>query len=1146
MTLVALPDRVDPQTRASDPRDSVFVAANAGSGKTSTLVKRVARLLLAGSSPAAILCVTFTKAAAAEMQTRLFQTLGAWAVADDAALQARLAEFGEPEADLSRARALFARALETPGGLKIQTLHSFCEAVLRRFPLESGLSPGFTVLDDLVAAQIAAGCREATAEAALADPQGPLGAAYARMSVELGWDAFNGLFATFQGAAIDLRRYLDRADARGGHVRAVWRRCGFPDGPTSAEAVEQAVLARLRPSAVGRALEVLSRGTATDQKLAACLTEGRSFAALRKAFCRADGGPRAAPFSSRVIGEVRDWLLELQDACVETCERLCAVKIAEDSVAVLTLAITYLSLYEAAKEDRRALDYDDIIARTVELLTVRSDAAWVLYKLDGGVDHVLLDEAQDTAPAQWEILRALTAEFFVGAGQGAARRTVFAVGDEKQSIFSFQGAAPDRMALEAQRLAQAAVEGGARFQSIPLRTSYRSAPQILAFVDAMCAIPAVAAGLSPSQAEGLQARHVAFREDAGCVELWPLEPKLETQDPEPWAPVDAEPPQSPNRRLAARIAREIRAAVERGDAVGSAGGPRPCRWGDFLILVRRRNALFHEIIRALKREGAPVAGADRFVLSEHGVFEDLMALARIARFPGDDLTLAALLRGPFCDVSEESLFDLAWKRPGRLVSALHSRAGERAEWRAAADLVTDLEALAAETPDSFSELALSRLDGAGRSMRQRLMTRMGIEGEEALLAFLIQSRAAEERGVLDLESFVAAMATAKVEIKRDAEAAGERVRVMTVHGAKGLEAPIVILPDTTTRVTDQGGQLFADGDGGFLWAPRKQEDCVLTGEARERRSQEVEREAARLLYVAITRARDRLIIAGAQTTDAWFERSWRFFVEAAWPAQDAHPITLADGASAMRLGPDPLAANGAGAPAVETARSLPAWARSPAAREPGAIVWAGPSKLAPHLAGAAEAAISPLTREAGLGRYRRGDIIHRLLERLPDVPPADRAAVAARLLGQERDLTQEQRAEMTAAAFAVLNDSRFAEVFGPGSRAEVAVAAKPAGLPGGVAVSGRIDRLVVLPDRVLVADYKTNRPAPARIEDADPAYLLQMAAYVAVLKRIFPGRQIEAALVWTDGPRLMVVPPAAMADALRQAGGEPGVALLTS
>ncbi len=1130
---------IEPQVRASDPVASVFVEANAGAGKTSTLVKRVARLLLAGARPQAILCVTYTKAAAAEMQSRLFETLGKWAVMSDAALVDELAVLHEVGRDLSAARALFARALETPGGLKIQTLHGFCEQLLRRFPLEAGLSPGFTVLEDAAAARTSSRARDAVAAVALAVPDGAIGEAYAHFSVQLDWESFNQMLAGFESRRATIAAYLTACGTPHAMRRDIWARCGIST-VTSAEEIGQAAVTTIRWGAWRRAAAALAMtGKVSDTKTAVAMGKvgpDCRFADLVPIFLTAKGTPRASVGTKGVDATSLQWLTEEQGRVVETRQRVQAATIASDTGHALTLAAAYAHAYSQAKAQTGSLDFADLIGHARTLLTHKADAAWVLYKLDGGLEHVLLDEAQDTAPEQWEILKALTGEFFTGAGAVSAPRSVFAVGDEKQSIFSFQGASPERLAAESLAFGTRAREAGSRFDLVKLLHSWRSRPEILAFVDGVFLAPDLLSGLRPGEPGkviGFPISHLPRRCPGGCVDLWPMEEGEGRDETDPWAPVDAEPPCSANKALAQRIAMALRIMTERGEAVvdRDTDQPRSMGYGDVLILVRRRNALFDEIIRALKREGVPVGGADRLKLSDHGVFEDLVALGRFACFAEDDLNLAALLRSPFCDIDETGLFDLAHGRAKEpLWTVLGRRRAERIEWVAAHRLLTwTREAGRSLSPFDFFSRFLARLDDQNRSQRQRILTRLGAEAADALDAFVAQALAQERGGVMDLETFLAQMAATELEIKREAEAASSggkgEVRVMTVHGAKGLEAPIVILPDTTARVsTGRSGPLLDVPDGGFLWAPRKDEDCQASTEARDARQAQAEAESARLLYVALTRARDRLIVCGIKSQPKSFERSWYDWIARGFEGLETRPIALPGGGVALRFGADPNIGETV-TPSISSEFIVPHWVKQLATLDPVAPAQGRPSQLRDSDAGAAP---SPLQVSGGLGRYRRGEVIHRLLQLLPDLAPAARPAAAAALMLRERDLTDSQRQEMAAAALSVLNHAQFAGVFGPGSKPEVALAGIVAGMP----VSGRVDRLVVSADRVLVIDYKTNRPAPVTVDRADIGYIRQMAAYSAILALIYPERKIEAALVWTDGPRLMAVPEKLMAQSL--------------
>lgn len=1147
MSLRPNPPQGDPQQAAANPAISAAVSANAGSGKTKTLVDRVARLLLQGTRPETILCVTFTKAAASEMQRRLFQTLGTFAIARDEVLVEALSQLeGRPadtydEGQLSAARRLFALALETPGGLKIQTLHGFCEKLLRQFPLEAGVTPGFTVLDDAAEAEVIRRARDQLAEAA-ADPATALGEAYARLSVKLDYAAFEALFTQLAHHREAIGSYFDAAEGDlPGRIATSLGLTGWttPDLVLEDSLTEPA----LDVAAYGRAAAALAQGSEkTDRpnglKLQASLEAARAGRAdadgVFSLFFTKEGEPRRANFPTKSVATwVREWIEQEQARLTEVREQARAARMAAETLDVLLVGGFYAVAYGAAKASAGSLDFADLIVRTRALLSDRPSAAWVLFKLDGGVEHILIDEAQDTSPDQWSIMTALVAEFFAGEDGRERRlqRTVFIVGDEKQSIFSFQGAAPHLLLAQSQRVQDLAHGAGQSFESIQLNMSWRSTPEVLAFVDTVFRGSDRASQLAPqlgAAADGEAVRHVAQRaNDPGCVDLWPpvIETTAEPQDA--WDPVDAAHTTGAWRTLAERIAVECQAMVRRGDRVKDRTGERPVDYGDILVLVRRRGPLFEETLRELKRRGVPVAGADRLKLSEHLVFQDLTSLARYALYPWDDLTVAEVLRSPLCDLTETDLFDLAAGRRESLSAALMARSAERPAWARAAQMLALARELGQSVPPfEFFARLLCLADNRGRSLRQRFVTRLGAEAGEALDAFLGQALAAEQRNIFDLERFCAGLDALDVTLKREMDEPKGEVRVMTAHGAKGLEAPVVFMADTVFHDQPRPSLATLDDGVSLIWLPAGgTEDSRVARSVRDAVKLRERDELARLLYVGLTRARDRLILCGRLKARGTVDgaKGWLPWLAEAFDvrlAESAREVTDDQGFAFRRFGADPV--RGAAAPtATPAVAPSPGWIQHPAPAEPTAQAWASPTALAERNRGATP---SPLAATGGLGRFRRGDLIHRLFQLLPDLPAPDRAGAAARILAKERDLTPEQRLEMAAAALNVLEDPRFAEVFGPGSRPEAAIAGTAPELPAGLAISGRVDRMTVTPDRVLVVDFKTNRPAPDRVDNADPAYLTQMAVYVAVLRAIFPGRRVDAALVWTDGPKLMPVP----------------------
>jgi ATP-dependent helicase/nuclease subunit A len=1154
-----LPDPM--QRAAADPRQSVFVTANAGSGKTSTLVDRVARLLLADVRAAEILCVTYTKAAAAEMQSRLYKRLGDWAVMDDEKLRASLHELDgrDPDRlsgdDLKRARRLFAQALDTPGGLKIQTLHAFCEKLLRRFPLEAGITPGFQVLEDQAAIALSRLARDDLARHALAHPDGGIGQAYAHFAVALDFKAFEALLGKIEADRARLTDYIERW--RSGSAPGPWMLAGA-DPERSAEAIETDFIRFVDRAAWLSVAEQMATGGKDDRNCADRMHAADwTFEGLGTVFLT-KGKARSRIATSKAPSFAREWLGDLQARYCATLEEVRKARLAEDTTYALTLAEAHARFYEDRKESRGALDFGDMVARTVDLLTKRSSAAWVLYKLDGGIAHVLIDEAQDTAPEQWDIVEALTEGFFSGIGSrrlgaGAVERTVFVVGDEKQSIYSFQGARPEKLLEQSRAFRERVLGAGFGFADVPLRTSFRSTPEVLSFVDSV--FFDVGAEVSPSRTRALMgdlgdiSPHVPMRAtDQGCIDLWPLYRDEKTPEREAWDdPIDEEAPDSARKRMARDLAREIQRQVEDGVAVQNKkdGRLRPAEYGDFLILVRQRDATFEEIIRALKSAGVPVAGADRLKLSTHIAFSDLISLARFALYPDDDLSLAEVLRSPFCDVDEDSLYDLAGSKKERrkLWLELRDRADERAEWIRARTLLDFAIDTRGRDPFAFFSGLLNRVDDTGLSGRARILARLGREAEEALDETLNQVLAAEDRGGLDLETALAMLEQSEVEVKRELEGPRGEVRVMTVHGAKGLEAPVVILPDTTARARGKGPGLMPvsteDGEGWLMVLTTKETDPPAAKAAREARDQRALEESLRLLYVALTRARDRVIVMGrgrGNSTDGFEDGSWWSVLTETFERMG--PQVRDIGEDRRRYGHDPVVLGRGAAALAAPTTVIPDWARRTPAIDPSArYVSPSQAKGAKRAAAPSPLALASTGEGAPLGRFRRGDLIHLLLERVPEMEPDVRRDAAHRLLARERGLSDDQREEMIAAAFGVLDDPRFAPVFGPGSRAEVALVGSAPELATGVVINGRIDRLVIAPDRVLVVDYKTNRPAPDRIEDADPAYVAQMAVYVAVLQALYPDRPVEAALVWTDGPRLMSVPQWLIDDSLKEVGG---------
>ncbi|RBP05696.1 DNA helicase/exodeoxyribonuclease V subunit A [Roseiarcus fermentans] len=1119
------------QALASDPAASAWVSANAGSGKTHVLTQRVLRLLLDGAKPAQILGLTFTKAAAANMAGRIFRTLAEWTTLDDERLSAAIAETGAgrpgPPA-LAFARQLFARTIETPGGLKIQTLHAFCERLLQVFPFEANVPAHFKVVDEREAARLMIAARDRALVALGSSAEGE--AALDRVARDAGAFNFDRLLAEAQDFAEVFAGFADAAR----YGEALRRRLGLQPGETTAS-VETEMLG----GDVGTRRRIawaqgLAAGKAQDKAFAAGLTAANAgidrtarVRALLGAFFTKDGEgePRGGKKAHLTTAAVRETRPDLEKAVqrelvrlIGLRDRLRSVATLDRSTALFAVSGEILTAFAAEKAGRGALDFADQIARALALVT-RSSAAWVMQKLDYGLDHLLIDEAQDNSAGQWRIVEALTDEFFAGESARSRRRTVFAVGDEKQSIFSFQGAAPGLFADMRRGFARRHRDADKPFASVPMNFSFRSAPAVLAAVDMVFQSEAAWNGVA-AEGEPPPIHEAIQKTLKGVVEIWPpVEPET-GRDPDDWRmPLDEPAARDPAVVLAQRIASQIARWLDPGSrerVVGDDGEPRRIRPGDVLILVRRRNAFFEAMIRALKDRGVKVAGADRLKLREHIAVMDLIAAGRAALAADDDLSLACALKSPLIGLDDPALYRLAADRAGPLAAALDAAQDPAAQ--AAARRVAEWRRRAVTLGPYAFYARLVGEDGG----RKALIARLGDDAADPIDEFLALALDHERNDAPSLTRFLAEVEETEAEIKRDLEAESDGVRVLTVHASKGLEAPIVILPDTMVA---PGGRHdpklmpLAPLDAGdpplFAWTRKAAEDCDVVAAARARGRAEEAGEHRRLLYVAMTRAAERLIVAGYQGQRRRPDGCWYDLVAGSLePATVAAPAFWDAKAIVRRYG-ESLTADAAS----ET--------EAPAAPPPP------PGWLSTRIADAAPALrIRPSARAAGerAGRRAEGLVAHALLHLLPGVERDRRREAALSILGaQGAGLPEARRRALLDQVLAVIDAPELAPLFGPNSRAEVPFAGavdRPGGPP--LPLSGRLDRLAVTDDAVYVVDFKLGA-APAA---PAPAHVAQLALTGAALEPLYPGRAVRAALVYLDGPAIRPLSKAELKAAL--------------
>ncbi len=1090
------------QYQASSPHTSVWVSASAGSGKTKVLIDRVLNLLLAGVAPEGILCLTFTKAAAAEMENRLYERLGQWTTLSETDLSVQISPLlnrqPKPE-ELTLAKQLFARAIDTPGGLQIQTIHGFCQSLLKRFPLESGLSPHFTVIDEKKSLELLQDAQSTL----LQDPHltSTLG--------HLGQVLSPQLFTQLNLMIVEQRTAFQRLPET---LREKYEGIFSLNLETDPAHLIQQFHDHTPHSQIKTAAASLAEGSKTDQARGQALHSWiaaedpvKCYAIYASCFLTSKGEPRQKLITA-ALNTQHPGILPVLEAEVERIlylnEKLATLNIAKNSYHLARFGQALVQLYEERKREIAALDYRDLILKASHLLRDASCATWVLYKLDGGIDHILIDEAQDTSPDQWQVITALCEEFFSHTDD---QRTLFVVGDDKQSIYSFQGADPKTFSQMQDLFTQRSKSIEKNWQAIELDVSFRSTPEVLQAVDAIFQTDSIRQGVSRTVVKHHPHRSLS----PGHVELWPLVEPHEKDELDVWPFPQVGRDQLPSpTRLAQLLAQQISSWLKSGKVVQG----HPLEPGDIMILVRKRSAFVDQIIRALKKLEVPVAGIDRMVLLDQLPVMDLLKLAEFSLLPQDDLTLATVLKGPLFNLTEEDLFCLAHNREKRsLWESLQSHSHFLSTITQLENLIELSRTL---TPYQFFSAILGPMQG--RKLWQR---RMGPEALDPLDELLNLSLAFEKDHTPSLQLFLQWVHQGETQLKRDLDQSNE-VRIMTVHGSKGLQAPVVILPDTTQVPKDTAPFLWADDL--CVLMPPKDGDISLTRSLRAPQQTTQDEEYRRLLYVALTRAEDQLYICGWKNNthdlpeNCWYELA-RQGLAACTQVQDFDFTPLLEdegwsGEGYVLASPVVATLENEGQIHDSTIiTELPSWLTQPLAPDPT------PSQpLTPSQLGGTQTLLALTPDPQGLG-LKRGRIVHKLLEILPQLSPKKWQEGCEHYL-EHQTLPSGEKYKITQDCLEILN--QYPALFTPDSQAEVPII----GLVGNYSLSGQIDRLVVTDTAVHVIDYKTNAAPPVSIQQTPEAYIRQLAAYKAALMPLYPDREIFCSLLWTTLPRLDTIP----------------------
>jgi ATP-dependent helicase/nuclease subunit A len=1108
------------QKQAAFPEHSCWVEASAGTGKTKVLTDRVLNLLLSGSPPENILCLTFTKAAAAEMSNRIQEKLAIWAALGTGALKEELLSLLErapSSKEMERALTLFSTVIDVSGGMKIQTIHSFCQMVLKKFPLEAGVPPHFRVMSEGQSKE----CLEKAFQKALETLPPSLLKALAQHTQE------EKLFS-FLKVVLQKRSYLEGLDDLGNAEKEVYKALKIPYLTKPHSVLEQGLESSLLKNHYQELVDLLKAGTALDQKMGQALKTWFSkpfsekieeFEEYKTLFLTLKNEPRKKIVSSAFLKNhpsFEELLHHEIDLLISLTERYHHAIIAEATHAFLHFVHHALGYYETLKNKDALLDYDDLIHKTATLFQQEENAPWVLYKLDGGIQHILVDEAQDTNEDQWRVIAAIASEFFSTEPDPDRLRTLFVVGDMKQSIYSFQGASPFAFQAVKSLFSSSAEAAKHVFKNVTLSTSFRSTQPILTLVDDVFQKNPT---LSPPGLDLAYVPHESHRKNqGGRVEVWPLARPPEKEEREAWAlPNRQTYTTSARKEVAQRIASTIQSWLQEGRRIESKN--RLVRPRDIMILVRRRDQFVEELVRALKNKSIPVTGIDRLVLMDHIAIMDLLVLGDFLLLPEDDLALATLLKTPLIGLSEEDLFDLAAYRKGRsLWHVLKQEQSSKPAYQMAFDYLTDLlNRVDFYSPFELYHHVLHILPG-----QKKMVERLGSDIEDALEEFLNLCLAFEKERGGPLQTFLSWVRKENIEIKRNLEQSTEdKVRIMTVHGSKGLQAPIVFLPDTT-QVPTSHTTLFWDRSIGhqplLIWCPKSRFKTDYVKSLHPQYDEQAE--YYRLLYVALTRAEDELYVCGWENQKTAPVPSWYDAVLSAAKDLGAPHAFCFDGKTEeegilLYQKAEEISSFVEEEKDKEKTFPLPSWIEKNAKTESSLSI------LYPSQQG--EISNTSTGSHSQLSVRERGVLLHKALEWLIKDPGIERDHIIKNLLAKHVAPEEAEKLLTILRATTGLLDKR--DYFKKGTIL-TEVPFQSFNQKENAIVKGAIDFLWIddIIKEIHIIDYKTGA-FDATYETKPPeAYANQMKLYHQAISTIYPNYKIRPFLLWTESSHLLECP----------------------
>ncbi|HSQ98164.1 MAG TPA: double-strand break repair helicase AddA [Rickettsiales bacterium] len=1099
------------QSIASNPEYSIWTSASAGSGKTTVLVKRLLRMLLSGIQPSKILCITFTNTGAVEMRNRINSRLARWLSLDDKELEEEIVslegDYTNINEKVKRARTLFAKILDYSNDFKILTIHSFCQQIIKRFPLEANIIPNFKIADEIASSELLLQAKDELLK--INNPEVKEAVKYVFTYVNE--DQFINLLQQTIGQKDNLLYLKSKFNTTEGVINEI-RKSFDLKLEDNIEALENDFLSKLDLSIFNDELinDIENIGKQTDLKFIRFFKKEFNLNEYILLFLTQENKMRTKVLTNDVIKnfpQLTDFSEFEALRVFDFIEKRNNLINFEFTANFLRLVYCIFDIYSALKKDAGYLDYSDLIFETDRLLNdskyknlngENPYSNWINYKLDEGIDHLLIDEAQDTSPIQWDIVRSITEEFFSGYGQKEnLNRTIFVVGDEKQSIFSFQGADPSNFHLILKEYEKKINDCGKKFENIFLETSFRSLKSILSITDEIFKEPFRKNAISKLQ--NIIKHNIVRQDGLGKVEIWPLvendiKKPEKTEEIPNWEINYLEEIELTNKqKLAETISKEVNTWFQKGKIIFSRKDRvfRPLKYSDIMILVKKRDKDFiNYLIRQFNKYNIPTMGNDRFNLSESIISQDIISLCKFVLFNEDDLNLANIIKSPILSMTEGDLYKLCkYKNENNcsLWSALCNNEFLN-------DLIEKSQIL---TPYEFLFYLFET-----KNIRKKFKERFLYLADEVLNEILnIANDYEKNHNNATLLSFIEFLEKSDLEIKRDMDQSANEIKIITVHSSKGMESPIIILPDTNHTLgqiqkIDSVLDYKIDGCDFTLPILTKEKTIFTENLVKERIKKDAEEEYLRLLYVAITRAENELYVCDCKkksiNENCWYEilrqsinntnpktRKSENFKEDILYIGDEDKF---DNSQKTEINSIEIQ--------DEINSIIPIILQSKDSKEESKII--NPSLYY------AENIISKPHEESI--NIQKGKLVHKLLEILPEAKEKEKIADIYLKNSQYKN-------EIKDTVFNILD--KFKHLFEKNSKAEVAVFGKI----GNDIISGQIDRLTITEDKVFIIDYKNTNYLPKQVPEK---YKKQLELYKILLEKIYPDKIIECYILWTS------------------------------